>query len=158
MKKLLSILIVFFLLGCGSTKTVTKKDTEGKEDVTIVDNTTKVSDISSEQQFLSTETKERIVTLYSVRFDTIYVDGERTILPIVFPTQTEEFRDINTSNYVWKIKMQDSIKNAIEIKYKTELKEKDEKIKQHKESKSLLSLILLYVIFMVGILFVIIKL
>lgn len=154
MKKLLSILIVFFLLGCGSTKTVTKKDTEVKEDVTIVDNTTKVSDISSEQQFLSTETKERIVTLYSVRFDTIYVDGERTILPIVFPTQTEEFRDINTSNYVWKIKMQDSIKNAIEIKYKTELKEKDEKIKQHKESKSLLSLILLFVIFGVGILFV----
>lgn len=154
MKKLLSILIVFFLLGCGSTKTVTKKDTEVKEDVTIVDNTTKVSDISSEQQLLSTETKERIVTLYSVRFDTIYVDGERTILPIVFPTQTEEFRDINTSNYVWKIKMQDSIKNAIEIKYKTELKEKDEKIKQHKESKSLLSLILLFVIFGVGILFV----
>lgn len=129
MKYITAILTAILLLSCGSKKKVTT-DIHIKEDTNIEvrDTTTKVSNIEHEKQFITTDTKERIVTMYSVMFDTLYVEGERIITPIVFPSQTEEFRDISTSNYVWKLKMQDSIRNAIEIKYVNQLEEKEKTI------------------------------
>lgn len=147
-------LVLLFLFSCGSKKVTT--DYQHKEDTTVEvkDTTTTVSNIESEKQLITTDTKERIVTMYSVRFDTIYVEGERVITPIIFPTQTEEFRDITTSNYVWRLKMQDSIKNSLELKYANRLDEKEKTITKLTGTNKLMitaSVVLLILITVTGI-------
>lgn len=147
MKYTITILLSLLLISCGSKKVTSNKNVIEDTNAEVLDTSTTVSKIEGEKQYITTDIKERIVTMYSVRFDTIYIEGERIITPIVFPSQTEEFRDMSTSNYVWKLKTQDSIQNAIELRYNNKLIENEQTIEKLSNQKGAYQL--LFILFLI---------
>lgn len=147
MKYVITIVLSLLLLSCASSKTATNRNVDEETSIEAKDTSTIVSKVEMEKQFISTDIKERIVTMYSVRFDTIYIEGERIITPIVFPSQTEEFRDVSTSSYVWKLKTQDSIQNAIELRYNNKLIENEQTIEKLSNQKGAYQL--LFILFLI---------
>lgn len=141
------MLLSLLLIGCGSKKVTSNKNVIEDTNTEVTDTSTIVSKIENEKQYITTDIKERIVTMYSVRFDTIYTEGERIITPIVFPSQTEEYRDITTSNYVWKLKTQDSIQNAVELRYNNKLIENEQTIEKLSNQKGVYQL--LFILFLI---------
>lgn len=133
---ILAILIAL-TVGCGSKKTVSQSEKKEKTDIELTDNSTINTKIEQEQQLIDTKIKERIVTLYGVRFDTIRVDGKETITATPYPLQTEENRDIAIQELRDYLSRKDSIQNAVELKYENDLKEKDNRISEFKETETL---------------------
>ncbi len=152
MKKIIFIFITLSLLSCGSKKTVTQS--EKKEDVKIdyTDNSEKKTEVDLTKQYINSNTKERIITMYGVRFDTLYVDGKPIITPIQFIINKEEIRDINTENFLYKLNVKDSINNAIRLEFKGRLENSSKEIKELKETKIYYQIAVLIISF-IGLLF-----
>lgn len=155
MKKYKVILLIFLLtiFGCGSKKIASQSETKEKTDVEFTDNSVITSKVEQEKQYINSTTNERIVTFYGVRFDTIEVAGKPVIIPIYYPERKEEDRTINTDNFIWRINTRDSIQKAVTLEFKGTLESKDKKITELKESTLIyqialliLSIVLLYVL------------
>ncbi len=133
--KLIILLSILMLFSCGSKKTVTESERKEDANIDYTDNSKKKSDIDLEKQYVNTNTKERIVTMYGVHFDTVYVDGKPIIMPIPYITNKEEIRDINTENFLYRLHVKDSIENAISLRFKGKLETSAKEIKELKETK-----------------------
>lgn len=133
--KLIASFLLLILMSCGSKKTFTQS--EKKEDIKIdyTDNSKKKSEVEIEKQYVNTNTKERIVTMYGVHFDTIYIDGKPIIMPIPYITSKKEIRDINTENFLYRLHVKDSIENAISLRFKGKLELKGKELKEMKETQ-----------------------
>lgn len=145
MKKYILITLAFILLACGTKKISSNTDVKEKTEVELKDNSIISSKVEQEKQYTNAITNERIVTMYGVRFDTIQVAGKPYIIPISFPTQKEENRDINVENYLWRMNTRDSIQNAVQLEFKGILEEKEKKITELKESTMIYQIALLIV-------------
>lgn len=55
--------------------------------------------------------------------------GWPVVIPSSYPLKSEIERDIQIKNFIWRLNIQDSIQNAINLKYKSQLDEKDKQIK-----------------------------
>lgn len=141
--KILLVSIILILTGCGSKKSLYQSEKKERTNIAFTDKSTINSKVEQEKQLVNTNTKERIVTIYGVRFDTIYQDGKPYIIPITFPTQKEENRDINVENYLWRMNTRDSIQNAVQLEFKGILEEKEKKITELKESTIIYQIALL---------------
>lgn len=141
--KIIILIAALSLIGCGSKKSVSQSQIKEKTDIELTDNSKINTKIETEKQYVNTGTKERIVTYYDVRFDTIYKDGEPVVIPMPYPVKKEEDREISEQMEIWKISVQDSIQNAIELKYENDLKEKDKQISEFKESTQALQISIL---------------
>lgn len=134
---LLAGLILFFLTGCGTKKTASQSEKKEKTGIELTGNSTVNTKVEQEKQYVSTNTKERIVTLYGLRVDTIYQDGEPVLVYTSHPLQKDEEREISMQGLIEIITRQDSVQNAIELKYENDLKEKDKRISEFKETRTL---------------------
>jgi CRISPR/Cas system-associated protein Cas5 (RAMP superfamily) len=143
MKKYILITLAFILLACGSKKISTNSNIKEKTEFDLKNNSVSSSKVDLEKQYTNATTNERIVTMYGVRFDTIQVAGKPYIIPISFPTQKEENRDINVENYLWRMNTRDSIQNAVQLEFKGILEEKEKKITELKESTIIYQIALL---------------
>ena len=141
--KIIIFIVALFLIGCGSKKSISQSQVKEKTDIEFADNSTINTKIEQEKQYVNTGTKERIVTYYDVRFDTIYRNGEPVVTPMPYPVKKEEDREISEQMEIWKISVQDSIQNAIELKYENDLTEKDKQISELKESTQALQISIL---------------
>lgn len=119
---------------CGSKKTIAQSHTKEKTDIELTDNSKINSKIEQEKQLVNTNTKERIVTMYGVRLDTIYKNGEPVIIPLSYLVSKEENRDIAVKNHLYRLSLLDSTQNAVELKYSNKINEKERKIEELKES------------------------
>lgn len=128
-------LILFFATGCGSKKTITQLEKKEKTDIELTDNSTFNTKIEQERQYLDTKIRERIVTLYGVRFDTIKVEGKLVITPTPYPLKKEENRVIYNQKLKNYLSRKDSIQNEIGLKDKSDLQEKEENISEMNESR-----------------------
>lgn len=133
-KTLLILLFVFSLFSCGSKKTVTKSEKKEDTNINYTDDSKSVTDIDATKQYVTTNTKERIVTMYGVHFDTVYVDGKPIIMPIPYITSKEEIRDINTENFLYRLHVKDSIQSAITLRFKGKLELNEKEINELKET------------------------
>lgn len=133
---MMAILLITLLVftGCGSKKTVTQSETKEKTDIELTDNSKINTKIEQEQQYVNTNTKERIVTFYGVRMVPYPIGGDTVLIPFPYPIQKEENRDISEQACQQKKSIQDSIQNAIDLKYKSQINEKDKKINEFKQS------------------------
>lgn len=131
--RLFLFLLVF--VSCGSKKTITQSEKKEDTHIDYIDNSKKKSDVELEKQYVNTNTKERIVTMYGVHFDTVYVDGKPIIMPIPYITNKEEIRDINTENFLYRLHVKDSIENAISLRFKGKLELKGKELKEMKETQ-----------------------
>lgn len=138
-------LILFFATGCGSKKISSQSEIKENTNLELTDNSIITSKVEQETQYINTDIKERIVTFYGVRFDTIEVAGKPFIIPIYYPERREEDRNINTENFVWRLNIQDSIRNAVTLEFKDTLEKKDKKITELKESTIIYQLALLII-------------
>lgn len=147
MKKNRVILLIFLLIisGCGSKKISTQSESKESTNLELKDNSIISSKVEQEKQYTNTTTNERIVTMYGVRFDTIYQDGKPYIIPITFPTKKEENRDINVENILWRLNTQDSIRKAVSLEFKGTLEGKEKKITELKESTMIYQIALLII-------------
>lgn len=136
-------LIAFFATGCGSKKMSTKTDVKEKSELELTDNSVISSKVEQEKQYTNATTKERIVTMYGVRFDTIQVEGKPYAIPIYFPEQKIEDRTINVDNFIWRMNTQDSIRKAVSLEFKGTLEGKEKKITELKESTMVYQIALL---------------
>lgn len=154
MKKIIYLSLFLLLFSCGSKKTVTK--TKGKEDTSIdyTDNSKKKTDVELEKQYINTITKERIITMYGVHFDTVYVDGKPILIPFPYITNKEEFRDINTENFLYRLHVKDSIENAISLRFNNKIESSEKEIKELKETQIYYQIAVL-VTSIIGLLFII---
>ncbi len=131
---LIITLIAFFATGCGSKKITSNTAVKEKSELELTDNSIMSSKVEQETQYTTATTNERIVTMYGVRFDTIRVEGRPYIIPVSFPIQKEENRNINVDNFIWRINVQDSLRKAVTLEFKGTLEAKDKKITELKES------------------------
>ena len=131
-------LVWFFATGCGSKKNLLETETKEDTEIDITDNSSIVSDITQEKQYIDTAIKEHIVTLYGLRVDTIYVDGEATLVYVSYPLEKEENRDIEISELRDYYNKRDSIRNEIEVRLKGMLELKDKKLSEVKETQKIL--------------------
>lgn len=138
-------LILFFATGCGSKKISTQSESKESTEFELTDNSVITSKVEQETQYINTDIKERIVTFYGVRFDTIEVGGKPFIIPIYYPERREEDRNINTENFIWRLNTRDSIQNAVQLEFKGTLEEKDRKITELKESTIIYQIALLII-------------
>lgn len=138
-------LILFFATGCGSKKISSQSESKESTDFELTDNSIITSKVEQEAQYINTDIKERIVTFYGVRFDTIEVAGKPFIIPIYYPERREEDRNINTENFIWRINTQDSIRKAVTLEFKGTLEKKDKKITELKESTIIYQIALLII-------------
>lgn len=138
-------LILFFATGCGSKKISSQSESKESADLELTDNSIITSKVEQEKQFINTDIKERIVTFYGVRFDTIEVAGKPFIIPIYYPERREEDRNINTENFIWRINTQDSIRKAVSLEFKSDIEKKDKKITELKESTIIYQIALLII-------------
>lgn len=147
MKKKYSIMLIFLLIisGCGSKKISSQSESKESTDLELTDNSIITSKVEQEKQFINTDIKERIVTFYGVRFDTIEVAGKPFIIPIYYPERREEDRNINTENFIWRLNIQDSIRNAVTLEFKGTLEKKDKKITELKETTIIYQIALLII-------------
>jgi hypothetical protein len=136
---------VALFVECGSKKSIAQSETKEKTDIELMDNSKINTKIEQERQFINTDTKERIVTFYGVRFDTIYQQGRGYVIPIYYPVKTEEERDIHTQSLLDKLSVRDSTQKEIELRYKNQLEEKDKKVLESKESTQVYQISLLVV-------------
>lgn len=141
--KIIIFIAALFFIGCGSKKSVSQSQVKEKTDIELTDNSIINTKIEQEKQYIDTHIKERIVTLYGVRFDTIYVDGEPVVTPTSYPVKKEEEREILIEMIKEYASKRDSIQNDIELKYKSQLDEKDKKILESKESTQALQVSIL---------------
>ena len=132
--KLIILFSILLLFSCGSKKTVTESERKEDTNIDYTDNSKKKSDVEIEKQYINTNTKERIVTMYGVHFDTVYVDGKPIIMPIPYITNKEEIRDISTENFLYRLHVKDSIENAISLRFKGKLELKGKELKEMKET------------------------
>lgn len=132
--KLIILFSILLLFSCGSKKTVTQSERKEDAKIDYADNSKKKSDVELEKQYINTRTKERIVTMYGVHFDTVYVDGKPIIIPIPYITNKEEIRDISTENFLYRLHVKDSIENAISLRFKGKLELKGKELKEMKET------------------------
>lgn len=137
--------MIFGIFSCGSKKISTNSNIKEKTEFDLKDNSVSSSKVDLEKQYTNTTTNERIVTMYGVRFDTIYQDGKPYIIPITFPTKKEENRDINVENFLWRLNTQDSIRKAVSLEFKGTLEKKDKKITELKESTMIYQIALLII-------------
>ena len=151
MKKYIIVLFVLLLFGCGSKKISSNTDIKENTDLELTDNSVIVTKVEQEKQYINTDINERIVTMYGVQFDTIYQDGKSYIIPIYYPVQKIEDRNINVENFIWRINTQDSIRNAVTLEFKGALESKEKKITELKESTVIYQLALL-ILSIIGIL------
>ena len=138
-------LILFFATGCGSKKISTQSDIKENTNLDLTDNSIITSKVEQETQYINTDIKERIVTFYGVRFDTIEVAGKSFIIPIYYPERREEDRNINTENFIWRINTQDSVRKAVQLEFKGTLESKEKKITELKESTIVYQIALLII-------------
>lgn len=131
-------LVWFFATGCGSKRNLAETETKEDTEIELTDNSSIVSDITQEKQFIDTAIKERIVTLYGLRVDTIYQNGEPVLIFTSHPLKTEENRDIEISELKDYYNKRDSIQNEIEIRLKGMLELKDKKLSEVKETQKML--------------------
>lgn len=155
MKKIIYIFLFLLFISCGSKKTVTQSDRKEDTNIDYTDNSKKQSDIVLEKQYVNTNTKERIVTMYGVHFDTVYVDGKPILIPFPYITNKEEIRDINTENFLYRLHVKDSIENAISLRFKGSLENSEKEIKELKETQIYYQIAFL-VISIIGLLFIVI--
>jgi len=139
------LVMIFGIFSCGSKKISTNSNIKEKTEFDLKDNSVSSSKVDLEKQYTNTTTNERIVTMYGVRFDTIYQDGKPYIIPITFPTKKEENRDINVENFLWRLNTQDSIRKAVSLEFKGTLEKKDKKITELKESTMIYQIALLII-------------
>lgn len=132
-----ALILLLFFVACGSKKSVSQSQVKEKTDIELTDNSKINTKIETEKQYVNTNTKERIVTYYGVRFDTIYVDGEPVVTPTSYPVKKEEDREIVAQMIKDLFTQMDSTQNAVELKYKSQLDEKDKQISEFKETKTL---------------------
>src|SRR5690554_3212748 len=116
-------LVAFFASSCGTKKSLSESERKEDTKIGLTDNSNIVRDIEQETQYLNTNIKERIVTFYGVRFDTIQVDGQTIIVPTYYPEKKEEDRDISEDNRLWRVSTRDSIKNAVKLTYRSQIDE-----------------------------------
>jgi len=128
------ILMILLIPGCGSKKFTSQIDKEQKIDISLIDSSTIVKTIEHEKQFVDTHTRERIVTYYGVKLVPHLVNGDTIFIPVSYPERKEEERDIQEQSEIWKTRVRDSIRNAIDLKYRSDLKEKDKRVLELKES------------------------
>lgn len=140
--------------GCGTKKTISNSYKKEKTEIDLIDNSAISKKIDNEKQYIDTYTKERIVTLYGVRFDTIYIEGKEYITSLSYPLKKEEERDIDTEKYIYQLSVKDSIQNAVDLRYKNALDEKNKKINELKETKLFYQIALL-IASICGILFIV---
>lgn len=138
-------LILFFATGCGSKKISSQSEIKENTEFELKDNSIHTSKVEQETQYINTDISERIVTLYGVRFDTIEVAGKPFIIPIYYPEQKIEDRNINTENFIWRINTQDSIRKAVQLEFKGTLESKEKKITELKESTMVYQIALLII-------------
>lgn len=138
-------LILFFATGCGSKKISSQSEIKENTEFELKDNSIHTSKVEQETQYINTDISERIVTLYGVRFDTIEVAGKPFIIPIYYPEQKIEDRNINTENFIWRLNTRDSIQNAVTLEFKRTLEKKDKKITELKESTIIYQIALLII-------------
>lgn len=144
MKTKITILIAALsLISCGSKKTVSQSNIKEKTDIELTDNSKINTKVEQGKQYINTGTKERIVTFYGMQLIPYPVDGDTVYLPVSYPVKKEEDREISEQIETWRISVQDSIQNAIELKYENDLKEKDKKISELKESTQALQISIL---------------
>lgn len=134
MKTKIILLLSFVLVACGTKRSVTESHVKQRIDSAVVDNSTVNQKIDLEEKWLSTHTDERIVTLFGVRFDTVYVESERKINPVSFPIAKSENRSIDSELNAMRIHLIDSIKKSIDLKYKSQIYEKNRRILEQKET------------------------
>ncbi|MEA4918154.1 hypothetical protein [Proteiniphilum sp.] len=135
MKQVIILLSILLLLaGCGTKKFTSHTDRDEKTKFSLVDSSTIVKNIEQEKQFVDTHTRERIVTYYGVKLVPHLVNGDTVYVPVSYPERKEEERDINEQTEIWKTRVQDSIRNAIDLQYRNNLKEKEKKVSEIKES------------------------
>lgn len=137
--------MIFGIFSCGTKKISTNTNVKEKTEFELTDNSIISTKVEQEKQYTNTTTNERIVTMYGVRFDTIYQDGKPYIIPITFPTQKEENRDINVENFLWRLNTQDSIRKAVSLEFKGTLEGKEKKITELKESTMIYQISLLII-------------
>ena len=137
------LVMIFGIFSCGTKKISTNTNVKEKTEFELTDNSIISTKVEQEKQYTNTTTNERIVTMYGVRFDTIYQDGKPYIIPITFPTQKEENRDINVENFLWRLNTQDSIRKAVSLEFKGTLEGKEKKITELKESTMIYQISLL---------------
>lgn len=138
-------LILFFATGCGSKKISSQSEIKENTEFELKDNSIHTSKVEQETQYINTDISERIVTLYGVRFDTIEVAGKPFIIPIYYPEQKIEDRNINTENFIWRLNTRDSIQNAVTLEFKRTLEKKDKKITELIESTIIYQIALLII-------------
>lgn len=137
--------ILLLFIGCGSKKTITQSDKKEKTDTELTDNSLINKKIEQENQYANTSMKERIVTMYGMQMVPVTVGKDTVKVPFSYPVEKEESRDISVSNFIWRLNVQDSIQNAIDLKYKDTINEKDKNISELKESKMIYQIALLII-------------
>ncbi|WP_019539222.1 DNA-binding domain-containing protein [Proteiniphilum acetatigenes] len=99
--------------------------------------------IDREKQYADTRTRERIVTFYRTRTDTVFLDGDTVVVPYYFPERREEERDISRQDMQWSLHIRDSIQKAVELKYKTQSQEKEKQKSEYSGTRVIYHLALL---------------
>ncbi|HBG40102.1 MAG TPA: hypothetical protein DDW85_01645 [Porphyromonadaceae bacterium] len=133
--KIIIILFLFALVsGCGSKKTVSESKTKENTDFELTDNSKINTKIKQEEQYINTNTKERIVTLYGLRVDTVYENGRPTIIPTSYPIMSDEQKNTSIVNLLQNMIKQDSIQNSIELLYERKIDDYSKQISHIKES------------------------
>lgn len=131
-------LVWFFATGCGSKKNLSETETKEDTEIELTDNSSIMSDITREKQYIDTTIKERVVTLYGLRVDTIHVDGEATLVYTSYPLEKEENRDIQSSELRDLYQKRDSIQNEINYRMQRAIDAREKELVELKESKKIL--------------------
>ncbi|WP_352422264.1 hypothetical protein [Proteiniphilum sp.] len=140
------VIIIFLLLlipGCGSKKFTSHTDKKENTDISLVDNSTVVKNIEQEKQYVDTHTTERIITYYGVKLVPHLVNGDTVYVPVSYPERKEEERDINEQAEIWKTRVQDSIRNAIDLQYRSEIEKTEKKISKYNNQNVVILLLIL---------------
>lgn len=116
MRATLLISIILLLSSCVASKSRLLNEEYEKENTVVVDTSKIVSKIDLSKQYVDTQTKERIVTYYKLRVDTVYDDnGNANIVATPYKDRVEEDRSIDEQKYIYQLAMKDSINNALMI-------------------------------------------
>ena len=116
MRATLLISIILLFSSCVASKSSLLNEEYEKENTVVVDTSKIVSKIDLSKQYVNTQTKERVVTFYKTRTDTIYSDdGKATVTNNQVIDRIEEDRSIDEQKYIYHLAMKDSINNALRI-------------------------------------------
>lgn len=116
MRATLLISLILLFSSCVASKSSLMSEEYEKENTVVVDTSKIVSTIDLSKHYVNTQTKERIVTYYKNRTDTIFSDdGKATITNNQVVDRVEEDRSIDEKKYIYQLAMKDSINKAIRM-------------------------------------------